>query len=532
MEKPPSSAVALGRPGRGGPRHPCPRGSIFCAASSSRRSTRASRSAAPNHPAPPASSSSTSTRATFDYLRNHHLHARWPFPRRYDARVIDRAPPRGGQGDRASTSSSPSQATVVDDNALIEAIGRAGNVVLSTTEVLPGGRTAVLGGDAVLRQVGRSRRRHQTLPPTATAPCAPCSTRSRGCRRFAVAVAEADTGRPVSAGPLRRPDPPGPDRLRRPARHLPRDLLLAGAERPLPARPVRRQDRACRRLGADAAGRPPDADVGGADGRHRSARQPDDDGPRRDPATRPLGRDDHPADRRCWPCSSHSPDCGCGTLGRGPGRASARSSLWSVAAQLAFDSGTQLDYVDPALAAARSPRVGTALVALRAERREHRRAARALRRRLDRGGRGGAAPVGPAPPWQPTAIIAGYRIEGVVGRGGMGVVYRATQLALERPVAIKLIAAERAQDPVFRSRFERESRLAASIEHPQRDPRLRGGRGRRAALHRHAPRRGDGPGAGVGARRGARPGAGRSPGRPACGRARRRARARAWCIAT
>ena len=47
----------------------------------------------------------------------------------------------------------------------------------------------------------------------------------------------------------------------------------------------------------------------------------------------------------------------------------------------------------------------------------------------------------------------------------MGVVYRATQLALERTVAIKLIAAERAQDPVFRGRFNRESRLAASIEH-------------------------------------------------------------------
>jgi serine/threonine protein kinase len=66
---------------------------------------------------------------------------------------------------------------------------------------------------------------------------------------------------------------------------------------------------------------------------------------------------------------------------------------------------------------------------------------------------------------EPTAIIAGYRIEAVVGRGGMGVVYRASQLALERPVAIKLIATERAQDPVFRERFEREARLAASIEH-------------------------------------------------------------------
>ena len=66
---------------------------------------------------------------------------------------------------------------------------------------------------------------------------------------------------------------------------------------------------------------------------------------------------------------------------------------------------------------------------------------------------------------EPTGIIAGYRIEEVVGRGGMGVVYRATQVALDRPVAIKLITTDRAQDPVFRERFKAESRIAASIEH-------------------------------------------------------------------
>ena len=47
----------------------------------------------------------------------------------------------------------------------------------------------------------------------------------------------------------------------------------------------------------------------------------------------------------------------------------------------------------------------------------------------------------------------------------MGVVYRATQLALRRVVAIKLIAAECAGDPVYRERFESESRIAAAIEH-------------------------------------------------------------------
>src|SRR4051794_6277764 len=48
----------------------------------------------------------------------------------------------------------------------------------------------------------------------------------------------------------------------------------------------------------------------------------------------------------------------------------------------------------------------------------------------------------------------------------MGIVYRATQLSLGRPVALKLIAPERAGDAGFRERFERESRLAAAIDHP------------------------------------------------------------------
>ena len=66
----------------------------------------------------------------------------------------------------------------------------------------------------------------------------------------------------------------------------------------------------------------------------------------------------------------------------------------------------------------------------------------------------------------PGAEIAGCRIEAIAGRGGMGIVYRATQLSLGRPVALKLIAPERASDAGFRERFERESRLAAAIDHP------------------------------------------------------------------
>jgi serine/threonine protein kinase len=64
------------------------------------------------------------------------------------------------------------------------------------------------------------------------------------------------------------------------------------------------------------------------------------------------------------------------------------------------------------------------------------------------------------------STFAGCRIEAVAGRGGMGVVYRATQLGLDRPVALKLVAPERAADANFRARFDREARVAAAIEHP------------------------------------------------------------------
>ena len=66
----------------------------------------------------------------------------------------------------------------------------------------------------------------------------------------------------------------------------------------------------------------------------------------------------------------------------------------------------------------------------------------------------------------PGTTFAGYRIEAVAGRGGMGVVYKAIQLGLDRPVAIKVIAAGLLGDPRVRERFLREAHAAAAIEHP------------------------------------------------------------------
>src|SRR5687768_8331650 len=63
-------------------------------------------------------------------------------------------------------------------------------------------------------------------------------------------------------------------------------------------------------------------------------------------------------------------------------------------------------------------------------------------------------------------VIAGYRIEERVGRGGMGVVYRAEHLNLRRRAAIKIIAPDLAESEGFRERFTREARIAAALQHP------------------------------------------------------------------
>jgi serine/threonine protein kinase/CHASE2 domain-containing sensor protein len=137
--------------------------------------------------------------------------------------------------------------------------------------------------------------------------------------------------------------------------------------------------------------------------------------------------------------------------------------LWSLTAQLTFDAGVVVDYVDP-LVALLLATVGTMLLCLWGERRERMRlrllfasdSTALVEQILHHEGHGLL---------EPTAIVAGYELEQVIGRGGMGVVYRASQLALGRAVAVKLITPDRSRDPVFRERFKAESRIAASIEH-------------------------------------------------------------------
>jgi hypothetical protein len=72
----------------------------------------------------------------------------------------------------------------------------------------------------------------------------------------------------------------------------------------------------------------------------------------------------------------------------------------------------------------------------------------------------------PAPGLRIGSMLAHFRVDGLLGKGGMGEVYRATDLALDRPVALKTISATVAQDPARRERLFREARAQARLQHP------------------------------------------------------------------
>ena len=125
--------------------------------------------------------------------------------------------------------------------------------------------------------------------------------------------------------------------------------------------------------------------------------------------------------------------------------------LWFVAVQLTFDGGRIVSLVYPALGLVLAG-AGAAGVDALMTTRELRTLSESVDRLAKTITRG--------------QVIGDYRIEEQVGRGGMAVVYRATQLSLGRNVALKVIVPELANDAGFRARFQRESLIAASIDHP------------------------------------------------------------------
>ena len=72
----------------------------------------------------------------------------------------------------------------------------------------------------------------------------------------------------------------------------------------------------------------------------------------------------------------------------------------------------------------------------------------------------------PGPHFEPGVALGPYRIDALVGAGGMGEVYRATDLRLQRTVAIKVLLPGLSAGPGFDLRFEREAQLLASLNHP------------------------------------------------------------------
>jgi adenylate cyclase len=133
--------------------------------------------------------------ATFDYLRNHGLRSRWPFPRRYHARVIDRLS-RAGAQTIAYDVAFESPSNRYDDAKLLGATERAGNVVLSATTVEGRGQTPVLGGNGKAREVG-ARVGNANLIEDSDGVTRSTYYSVNRLRTFSVVAGEEATGRPV-----------------------------------------------------------------------------------------------------------------------------------------------------------------------------------------------------------------------------------------------------------------------------------------------------------------------------------------------
>lgn len=102
------------------------------------------------------------------------LRLRWPFPRSVHAQLVDRLR-RAGARAIVYDVQFTEPTTPREDDVLIAAVARAHNVVLSTTEVDPAGRSNVLGGEPVLRRIG-ARAAQANLSPTRMAFCATSPT--------------------------------------------------------------------------------------------------------------------------------------------------------------------------------------------------------------------------------------------------------------------------------------------------------------------------------------------------------------------
>ena len=124
----------------------------------------------------------------------------WPYPRRFHAKVIDRIAadhPRAIAVDIQFTE----QTDPKDDNALVDSVANAGNVVLATTETLPNGATNIFGGNATLRGIG-ARPGSGLFSADSSGEIRRVKYAVNGLKTLAVATAERATGKPVGRGPF------------------------------------------------------------------------------------------------------------------------------------------------------------------------------------------------------------------------------------------------------------------------------------------------------------------------------------------
>ena len=387
------------------------------------------------------------------------LRRRWPFRRAVQASLIDQiaaANPRAIAIDLQYTE----RTTVDDDNALITAIERADRVVLATTAVDDQGRTNVLGGDEVLNDIG-ARVGSALMPLDEDGAIRRAAYDIEGLESFAVVTAEVATNRQAepfdeSRTWIRFAGPPRTIRSysyvdvlrdRLPPETLRNKIVVVGTSA------VRLKDASTTATTDRSLMSGPEVQANAIatvlDGL---------------PLTSPGGF----ARAAIIVLLAAIAPLTAVWLGRaGVAVAGVLAGIaLLVGAQLLFGAGWVIPVVHPLAAAAIA--LAGALAFARRRPAVVARPATAPPPALE--------PV-PAPAPEPVAAvhadaatladeIAGFKLEEMIGRGGMGVVYRAVQPGLDRNVAVKVIAPAHAADPRYRERFEREARLAAALDHP------------------------------------------------------------------
>jgi serine/threonine-protein kinase len=366
------------------------------------------------------------------------MQQRWPFPRAVQADLIDRlaaAKPRAIAIDLQYTEPT----TEDDDNALIEAIDSADGVVLATTTVDDQGATNVLGGDDVVSDIG-ARVGSALMPLDADGAIRRAAYQLEGLESFAVVTAEVATNRQV--------DPFDEDRTWIRYVGPPQTLPSYSYSQVLKGRfPPATFENKIVVVGTEALRLKDASTTSTTDGSLMSGPEVQGNAIATVLANLPLRS--APGIVGLALIALMAALVPLAAVLVRPLIALAVGALagiaWLPAAQALFSTGVIVPVVHP-LAACAAGVIGV-LVLTRA-----------------------AAPrTEPEPIPEPSTLvdeIGGFRLEELLGRGGMGVVYRAEQPGLDRKVAVKVISPGHAADARFRERFAREARLAAALDHP------------------------------------------------------------------